>query len=415
MSHDIPAIHRPLRDAARRRAKPRLGLPDTPLVLAGALLCFGVVFALRLVLPDPVDAMALLYCVPIALLAAVFGARAGRIAAAAAIGLVVLWVVLTDVKLGVLGYATRGTTFLLVGWLVGWLADRNRAIAKVDEQFFALSHDLFGIANLDGRFIRVNAAWERVLGYSEEEMCSRPYSEFVHPDDRAATAAETTALADGKNTINFANRYRAKDGSWHWLEWSARPSVGDGVVYAAAHDITGQRALEDALRQLADHDSLTSLFNRKRFEEEVEAELARASRLRSSTGLLMIDVDRFKTINDTYGHQAGDAALAAVAAILRSSVRASDFVARFGGDEFAILLPHTHATDAETVARKIRKNMASRSVDLGKASVRLSLSIGVAATGSSHEALTPTRLVALADAALYQIKRSDRYALAAVG
>ncbi|MEP6909931.1 MAG: sensor domain-containing diguanylate cyclase [Actinomycetota bacterium] len=402
-------------DVPERRAKTRVGSPDKRLVLAGALLLFAVVFVFRLILPNPTDALAVLYCVPIALLAAVFGTQAGKAAAGLAMALVVVWVVVADVNLDAVAYGTRGTTFLLVGWLVGWLADRNRSVAKVDKQFFALSHDLFGIASFEGRFVRVNAAWERLLGYTEEEMCSRPYSEFVHPDDLAATAAETTSLAGGKDTMHFANRYRAKDGSWHWLEWSARSSLEDGVIYTAAHDITDQRELEEKLRGLADHDSLTSLFNRKRFAEEVEAELVRASRLGSSTAMLMIDVDRFKTINDTYGHQAGDKALTAISAILRSSVRASDIVARFGGDEFAILLPHADVASAELVANKIRNNAASSPLALGKTSVRLTLSTGAAATASSPEQLTPARLLALADGALYESKRSDGYARTAIG
>jgi PAS domain S-box-containing protein len=123
----------------------------------------------------------------------------------------------------------------------------ERARMELD-QFFALSPDMLCIANLDGRFVRVNDAWHEVLGWSEEELTARPYVEFVHPDDRTTTSAESASLAEGQATTRFENRYRCRDGSYRWLSWRAAPILSRGVVYAAARDITERRRVDTELK-----------------------------------------------------------------------------------------------------------------------------------------------------------------------
>jgi PAS domain S-box-containing protein len=124
------------------------------------------------------------------------------------------------------------------------LADVNRQldVARLElDQFFSLSLDLLGIAGVDGRFRRVNAAWERALGWTEAELTSEPYLDFVHPDDREATAAEADRLARGEVTVGFENRYRARDGSHRWLNWSAVALVERGLIYVIGRDVTEQK------------------------------------------------------------------------------------------------------------------------------------------------------------------------------
>lgn len=117
--------------------------------------------------------------------------------------------------------------------------------------FFNLSLDMLCLANGAGYFTRVNPAFTRTLGYTEEELYSRPYVDFVHPDDKAATLRETESIAAGHDTVQFENRYRCKDGSWKWLSWDTSAMASrEGVAYAVARDITAQKeaaAVREAL------------------------------------------------------------------------------------------------------------------------------------------------------------------------
>ena len=135
------------------------------------------------------------------------------------------------------------------------LNGRRRAHAQAElDRIFTLSPDLIAVADLDGHFKRVNPAFERTLGYSSEELRSRPYVDFVHPDDRASTLRVAAELAQGRDVIEFENRYLRKDGSVRWLQWSARSVPDEAVVYAAARDATERKELEDeqaALRRVA--------------------------------------------------------------------------------------------------------------------------------------------------------------------
>lgn len=119
------------------------------------------------------------------------------------------------------------------------------------DQFFAMSLDLLCIADLAGTFTRVNPAWEQVLGWSASDLTSAPYVQLVHPDDRASTACESAKLADGGTTVNFENRYRAKDGQYRWLNWKAVANPRLGRIYATARDVTEEKRAGRELQQYA--------------------------------------------------------------------------------------------------------------------------------------------------------------------
>jgi PAS domain S-box-containing protein len=116
------------------------------------------------------------------------------------------------------------------------------------ERFFRLSLDLFCVASFDGFFLRLNPAWQTVLGYDEDELRAAPFVTFVHPEDREATLAALSSIAAGGRVVDFKNRYRAKDGSYRWLQWMAAPYAAQGLVYATARDVTSHEAAEEALR-----------------------------------------------------------------------------------------------------------------------------------------------------------------------
>jgi PAS domain S-box-containing protein len=126
------------------------------------------------------------------------------------------------------------------------VTERRRLEEDLD-QFFSVSLELLCIAGFDGRFKRLNPAWEQTLGYSAAELMARPFIDFVHPDDREATIAETRRVAAGATVIRFDNRYRCADGSYRWLSWTARPALERGLIFAAARDVTERCRAEEAL------------------------------------------------------------------------------------------------------------------------------------------------------------------------
>ena len=138
-------------------------------------------------------------------------------------------------------------------------AARPVATPQELDLFFALTLDLLCIADFDGYFKRLNPAWERVLGYSRQELIGRPYIEFVHPDDREATLAEAAKLNAGGTVVTFENRYRCKDGSYKWLLWNSAPLPARQLIFAAARDITGRKQAEAQLQQYADE--ISDLYN----------------------------------------------------------------------------------------------------------------------------------------------------------
>jgi PAS domain S-box-containing protein len=137
-----------------------------------------------------------------------------------------------------------------VGSQIGLFVDRRRAQEELD-RFFTLSLDMLCIAGFDGYFKRVNPAWERVLGYTEEDLLSRPYMELVHPDDRQATGLQGMKLTQGRDVSYFENRYLHKDGTLRWLLWTSTPFPELQVVYGAARDITERKAAEETMAQYA--------------------------------------------------------------------------------------------------------------------------------------------------------------------
>ena len=140
--------------------------------------------------------------------------------------------------------------FAAVGRQMGVFMSRKAAQDDLD-RFFTLSLDMLCVARTDGYFIRVNPQWSRVTGYTEQELLSRPYLDFVHPEDRRSTMAAGARLAAGEAVVWFENRYKCKDDQYRWLMWMCAPFPEQGLIYASARDITDRRQAEDALRRYA--------------------------------------------------------------------------------------------------------------------------------------------------------------------
>lgn len=223
------------------------------LVATAAL--FALVYLVRGGINDARDGIAFLYTLPVALLGLRFGWRGGLAGATLAV-LVMLADASAD-PLDPVGYATRITILFTVGVGVGVFTDRERRLQRLRaaeqtkiRSFFDLSQDMLSTSGSDGRFIDLNPAWERTLGFSDAEIREKPFVDMVHPDDRERTIAEASALAEGNVTVNFENRYLAKDGTYRWLNWSSI-LANDGLLYGRATDVTEKRAIEAELRMNA--------------------------------------------------------------------------------------------------------------------------------------------------------------------
>lgn len=271
-------------------------------------------------------------------------------------------------------------------------------------RLFEATNDLLAAISLDGHFTLLNPAWEQALGWTREELLSRPMRDLVHPDDVEQTAAVMLAGRDHSAQLaNFTNRYRHKDGSWRWLLWSAR---SDGRTwYAAAKDVTDRIWLE---RQ-ALHDPLTKLPNRLLLMDRARQALTRLHRSHGLIAMLFIDLDRFKAVNDNLGHALGDDLLISVATRLAEVMRDSDTVARLGGDEFVVLAEEL-VSDAEalTVAERVLHALKEPFL-VGSTEVSMLASVGVSV---SHDPQTdPETLLREADIAMYRAKRAGGYGL----
>jgi diguanylate cyclase (GGDEF)-like protein/PAS domain S-box-containing protein len=278
------------------------------------------------------------------------------------------------------------------------------------DRFFTYALDMLCIAGTDGFFKRVNPAFQRVLGWSGDELLDKPFVELIHPEDRGDTLAEVGRLATGVPTLSFENRYRCKDGSYKHLHWTSYPELGTGLLYAVARDVTEWRRRETRV------DGLTGLVSRRVFEETLPIEWRRARRHGVPLAVALVDLDHFRDYNARYGHHAGDECLRGVATLLGDYARrAGDLVARYGGGEFALIFHGgVESDDALSLAQAIRHDVQALSIphEGSSADGRLSVSIGIVTQlpGEDHD---HADLLAAAQAALGEAKRQGRNRVAA--
>ncbi|MBS1678127.1 MAG: GGDEF domain-containing protein [Actinobacteria bacterium] len=282
------------------------------------------------------------------------------------------------------------------------LASRRARADTRARHFFDLSQDMLCTMDPQGRCIEVNGAWERSLGYRPVEMRGRRLLELTHPEDHGHATEEALRVFAGGVSENLETRVRAKDGSWHWLRTSSVFEPDEELVYARSTDVTEQKALEKerealiaANEELARSDALTGLPNRRALDDRLPREMARALRSGSALSLAIIDIDHFKSYNDTYGHLAGDAVLRDCAAAWDGALRGEDMILRFGGEEFLVVLPDCGIDDATEIVERLRASTPDGQT----------CSAGLAAwrPGESID-----EFVGRADEALYRAKESGR-------
>ncbi|HET7669047.1 MAG TPA: EAL domain-containing protein [Burkholderiales bacterium] len=259
-------------------------------------------------------------------------------------------------------------------------------------------------------------SWEgdytRVLGYSDEEIGNdgASWDGRVHPDDLPGALAELEAVRRERRNYDLQYRLRRRDGRYVWVhDRGVCTFDADGRlvrVIGVLADVDSRKQAEQRIEHLANHDALTGLPNRTLLRDRVEQAISRARRVSGHVGLMFVDLDQFKLVNDSWGHLAGDALLLEVGRRLRETVRDGDTVARLGGDEFVLLLPElTRPGDASVVASKVAEALAKPMVIEGR-EMRTSASIGIGlfpGDGADLESL-----LQCADAAMYRAKEAGR-------
>lgn len=280
--------------------------------------------------------------------------------------------------------------------------------------------DIISRFSLQGRRLYVSPSVTDILGYQPTDLVNVDPLSRVHPDDRERFLQVRERMSQGEERIEISYRVARANGGWAWLEARlrlVRNASGQPSEYVShARDVTRQKETEaqlaDAMSELsvlATTDALTGLANRRRFDETLRKEWRRAMRTETPLSLVMLDADHFKRYNDTYGHQAGDACLRALAAaIVSCTKRPGDVSARYGGEEFAVILPGANAEGVTQVAERMRQTVlrlerSHAGSDFGIVTV----SIGVATAIPERNSRAET-LIAAADAALYAAKRSGR-------
>ncbi len=239
------------------------------------------------------------------------------------------------------------------------------------------------LVSLDGRWLRVNRRVCEITGYLADELLKKTFQEMTHPDDLEADLDHIRDLLDGIILdYRMDKRYFRADGSTVWINLSVslvRDTRGEPLHFISQiEDISERKRMEKRLRWLADHDALTGVRNRRLLEQDLFVQVGRCQRYGEHAALLMIDLDDLKRINDSCGHKAGDGTLKAVAKALESRVRTTDRVARIGGDEFAVLMPHAERDAAEALVVQLEAAIAECSVPAGGGMIRPSVSIGLA-------------------------------------
>lgn len=312
--------------------------------------------------------------------------------------------------------------------------------SRISAEILNVVHAVIVVMDGDGRIRMFNKAAEYLTGYSFEEVKNKyPWDIFILPEEVNGVRNVFARLTSGDFPNTHTNYWVTKDGSHRLIDWSntAITDQNENItsVIATGIDITERREAEkeielyqknlerivkdrtvelnrvnEHLDKIARIDSTTGIYNRRHFNETLEAELRRSRRMKDQLSLMMCDVDFFKNYNDSYGHIAGDDCLKEIAATLSNSFnRASDLVARYGGEEFAIILPGITSNKALGIAQELIKEIQERRLPYGSSPIGefVTISIGVA-TMQSDELTNSTSILSAADKALYQAKESGR-------
>lgn len=315
--------------------------------------------------------------------------------------------------------------------LTAWM-QAEKKLAESERHFRAVTesaHDAIITGSADGRIVAWNPAAERLFGYTEAEIIGRPLTELM-PERFRSQHGEGVARAEGGAAGRLTGKTTEfvglrKDGSEFPLELSmSQWQTAEGRFYnAIVRDISGRKQAEDVIHRLAFYDELTQLPNRRLLNERLEQAMSASKRSGRYGALMFLDLDRFKPLNDTYGHSVGDLLLVEVARRLTACLREMDTVARFGGDEFVVVIseldtdPAASAAQAARVAEKIRAALSEpyiltvRKPGAAQTTVEHHCTSSIGVELFIGTAVGAEDLIRLADLAMYQAKDAGRNAI----
>jgi diguanylate cyclase (GGDEF)-like protein/PAS domain S-box-containing protein len=296
------------------------------------------------------------------------------------------------------------------------VAELSGRLRRSEQRFRSLvqnSSDLVVVLDREARMAFVSPAIERILGEPAAQRTGQPLSELVHADDAEWMAALVERLAASPGSVSGGElRMRHADGRWRWIEVVGTNLLNEpdvrGIVLNC-RDVTDRRTLEEQLRHQAFHDPLTNLANRPLLVDRIEHELeGRPMDSPMTTAVLLLDLDDFKTVNDSLGHAAGDELLAAVADRIRATLRGRDTAARIGGDEFGILIRTVERAEVEAIAERLLAAIREP-MDLGDHHLTVAASMGI--VFAEGRQATADELLRSADVAMYMAKArgKDRF------
>lgn len=304
---------------------------------------------------------------------------------------------------------------LLGGLAARWIIDRTRvedALRESTERYtelFENANDMVYTHDAEGRFTSMNNAGERLTGYHQDDVSHMRFHSIVAPASQERAQELVEQHLRGQISAISELEFQTKDGRRVPVEVSTRLITREGKtigVQGIARDIDERKRFEQQLLHLASHDPLTDLFNRRRFEEELHLQLARARRYGTRGALLFLDLDHFKDVNDSLGHWAGDELLAGVAQLLRQRLRETDILARLGGDEFTIILPQSEVAEAREISEDLLVAMRTHAFRVAAQPFTITASIGIASI--PDDGTNAGELLSHADLAMYQAKENGR-------
>jgi diguanylate cyclase (GGDEF)-like protein/PAS domain S-box-containing protein len=287
------------------------------------------------------------------------------------------------------------------------------ALRRSEERLRALhrnASDIVAILDSAGTLTYEASSADHILGFSSVEMTGKPLAEFVPPDQLSDVRGFIgVLLGNSGTTATVELKMRHADGGWRDMEVFGKnllhdPAI-DGLV-VNARDISERKRFMAELERLSETDSLTDTLNRRGFMRLAEREFDRARRNGQPLSLVMIDIDHFKAVNDSFGHAAGDMVLAMVADDCRRHIRSTDILSRFGGEEFLILLADAPLETTHEIVDRLHQGIAGGRVTTIKGEVSVTASFGIAMIDC--RAVDLETAIRFADEALYEAKNSGR-------